>query len=177
MEIAYRITDDPVSISVLGPGMVLAAAVCAGMIGVWRLVRWSRHRIARPGHAKGVLVGVVILLAASASMGTVSSLMLAAQLRLRRHLVGEYLSGHARVTEGVVQVLRKQPRGGHAPGDLIDIGGRQLEVNYYGMSVGYRRTVEHGGVLQQDQHARILDVDGTIVEIALPANEMAPAHR
>jgi hypothetical protein len=39
-------------------------------------------------------------------------------------LENKYASKDYSVTEGIVRVLRTQPEGGHAPGDLIEVGGK-----------------------------------------------------
>lgn len=72
--------------------------------------------------------------------------------------------------EGPVQVLRTQPENGHAPGDLVEIDGVRLVVDYYEAEPGYRKTVSHGGALQEGRLARV-EVCGTRivrVELAQP---------
>ena len=40
-----------------------------------------------------------------------------------------YIAHEYNIVEGVVSVLRIQPKEGHAPGDLIKIGDREFEIN------------------------------------------------
>lgn len=78
---------------------------------------------------------------------------------------GAYAAGAAEVIEGTVRVLRQQPAYGHAPGDLIEVGGRRLEVNYFTTAPGYRTTIAHGGVLTEGAVARLGLCGETIVRV------------
>ena len=70
-------------------------------------------------------------------------------------LLSAYRDGTAQVIEGTVHVLREQPEGGHAEGDLIEIDGTQLVVDRYVMSSAYRHTIAYGGVLREGTRARV----------------------
>ena len=70
--------------------------------------------------------------------------------------------GTCQVVEGTVEVLHEQPYSGHASGDRIRIGGREFEVNHYLSTLGYNRTIAHGGVLKNGVRAR-LHVDGPMI--------------
>ena len=82
-----------------------------------------------------------------------------------------YATQQYQVVEGPVQVLRLQPKGGHAPGDLIEISNKQFEIDYYLDTVGYKQTIANGGALTEGTYARVYFVDDTIirVEVKLPA--------
>jgi hypothetical protein len=69
------------------------------------------------------------------------------------------------VAEGCVQVLHEQPSGGHARGDLIEVGGTEFEIDFYKIGPGYGRTISHGGLLRAGTAVRILHHDGIIVQI------------
>jgi len=87
-----------------------------------------------------------------------------------------YSRGDVAVYEGQVKLLREQPVGGHAPGDLVDVAGRELEVNYFmANEPGYRLTVAHGGVLQDGARVRVAVYEGRILEVDLRESSAAPA--
>jgi hypothetical protein len=69
--------------------------------------------------------------------------------------VRSYRDGTAKVTEGKVKVTREQPAGGHAKGDLVDINGVKLVVDYYQFTPVYKMTIAHGGVLRDGVEARV----------------------
>ena len=71
------------------------------------------------------------------------------------------------VVEGKVTVLREQPWGGHAPGDLVRIDGKEFEVNYYLSTLAYHRTIAHGGVLTEGAQVRVCHLDGDILRIEI----------
>jgi hypothetical protein len=87
-----------------------------------------------------------------------------------------YATQQYQVVEGPVHVLRLQPKGGHARGDLIEIGNKQFEIDYYLDTVGYRQTIANGGVLTEGTYARVYFVDDTIirVEVKHPAESSNP---
>ena len=87
-----------------------------------------------------------------------------------------YTTKQYQVIEGPVHVLRLQPKGGHARGDLIEIGTKQFEIDYYLDTVGYRQTVANGGVLTEGTYARVYFVNDTIirVEVKPPAPSSNP---
>jgi hypothetical protein len=71
------------------------------------------------------------------------------------HLLNDYQSGQYQVAEGVVHVTHEQPFDGHSAGDKITVGGHEFEVNYFGASLGYNRTISHGGVLREGVVVRL----------------------
>ena len=86
-------------------------------------------------------------------------------------LVRAYRDGQAQVAEGAVRVLREQPEGGHAKGDLVEIDGTELVVNYFRVTPSYKQTIAHGGVLREGVHARVWHFDGKILRIDLRDEE------
>ncbi len=66
-----------------------------------------------------------------------------------------YERGDYEVVEGIVKVHRVQPKSGNVPGDLVSVGGKQFEINYYLKTQAYHQTIEHGGVLQNGIYARV----------------------
>ena len=73
----------------------------------------------------------------------------------RDYLLNVYQSGQYQVAEGVVHVTHEQPFDGHSAGDKITVGGHEFEIDYFGPSLGYDRTISHGGVLREGAVARL----------------------
>ncbi|MFP3350020.1 MULTISPECIES: hypothetical protein [unclassified Pseudoalteromonas] len=83
--------------------------------------------------------------------GTVSITAPLILLYLIINHVSTYMSFQSKefeVIKGKVSVLRTQPKEGHAPGDLIKIADREIEIDYYVNSPCYHQTISNGGVLQ-----------------------------
>jgi hypothetical protein len=77
-----------------------------------------------------------------------------------------YETGDFEVIEGPVRVLRIQPASGHAPGDLIDIAGRTIEINFFAeIGPGYRQTIARGGVLQDGRRVRLFVHEGKVLRV------------
>jgi len=91
----------------------------------------------------------------------------AALVMLRGHIEAllAYKTGHVEIVEGLVHVLREQPANGHAPGDLVEISGRQVEVDYFVSNSGYSTTISHGGVLRDGVVARCSIRKGLILRL------------
>ncbi len=77
-------------------------------------------------------------------------------------LYADYRNHQYETVEGTVELLREQPKNGHAPGDLIRIGGKEFEIDYFRMTPGYRRTISRGGALRNGVYARLSYKDGHI---------------
>ncbi len=71
------------------------------------------------------------------------------------NLEAEYYSGQSGVVEGVVHVIHAQDPRGHDQGDIIEVGGITLEINYFSSGFGYHTTISHHGVLTEGTYARI----------------------
>jgi hypothetical protein len=80
-------------------------------------------------------------------------------------LVRAYRDGQYQVVEGQVQVLHEQPVTGHTKGDLINVNGKQFEMNYFYLTPAYRDTLAHGGVLASGVYARIYYHNGEILRV------------
>jgi hypothetical protein len=78
-------------------------------------------------------------------------------------LVRAYRDGAAQVVEGTVQVISRQPEGGHARGDLIRIGEVRFGVDYFSLTPAYSQTIAHGGALRDGVQARVWHCDGLIL--------------
>ena len=76
-----------------------------------------------------------------------------------------YLKKQYEIIEGNVNVLRTQPKGGHAPGDLIEIDGKQFEINYYIRTDAYKNTIANGGCLTENTYARVYHYKGQILRV------------
>lgn len=80
-------------------------------------------------------------------------------------LVIAYKDGTAQVVEGTTHVLREQPESGHAMGDLIEINGIRLVINYFDVTPTYKQTIAHGGALREGIVARVWYYDGRILRL------------
>lgn len=76
--------------------------------------------------------------------------------------------GGCDVVEGTVEVLHRQPESGHAKGDLVLIQGHKFEVDYFGTTPAYNRTIAHGGVLWNGNRVRLHYLDGHILKVEVP---------
>ncbi len=83
---------------------------------------------------------------------------------------------HCSVVQGAVTVLHQQPYSGHSSGDLIEVGGKRFDVNYFRYGVGYKQTISHGGCLTNGVLARLHFLGDTIlrVEIQQPDTALGP---
>ena len=76
-----------------------------------------------------------------------------------------YDANHYETVEGIVKVLREQPRSGASVGDLIEIGGVRFEINFYDETPGYRLTIANGGALKDGVRARLRYIGQFIVKV------------
>jgi hypothetical protein len=115
--------------------------------------RVSLHRD-RPG---AVLWGVVALLLGGAGLVAVSN----------GHVGAYWALSHQNfdTIEGTVHVASRQPASGHAPGDMIDVSGRTLEVNYFNAEPGYHTTLAYGGALEEGARVRLAVSNGRILRL------------
>ena len=90
-------------------------------------------------------------------------------------LAGAYKSGRCRVTEGHVQVVHEQSKHGHEEGDIIRVAGEVFEIDYFGGSGGYKRTIAYGGPLRDGAYVRIHHYEGRILR--LDVRKTGPEHR
>ena len=77
------------------------------------------------------------------------------------------IDGRCQTVEGPVGVTGMQPFHGHTSGDRIAIGGQKFEVNYFLVTVGYKETIAHGGVLHGGTYARVRHCDGVILKVEI----------
>ena len=82
--------------------------------------------------------------------------------------VRAYADGDAQIAEGIVHVLHKQPAGGHAAGDLVEINGVKLRVEYFRFTSAYKRTIAHGGALSEGARVRVWHYDGRVLRVDAP---------
>lgn len=76
-----------------------------------------------------------------------------------------YKSQAWKIAEGNVHLVRSQPRGGHAAGDLVIVNGVEFVIDYFNSSWGYHNTVAYGGILKDGTYARIYYEGKTILRI------------
>ena len=80
-------------------------------------------------------------------------------------LLTAYQMKDYQVAEGPVQVLRTQPESGHAPGDLVSIGGARFEIDFFVSTHAYHKTIAHGGYLREGVYAKVFHRNGNILRI------------
>ena len=80
-------------------------------------------------------------------------------------LVNAYQQKQYEIVEGPVQVLHQQPKTGHSKGDIVEVKGKQFEVNYFLATPAYHKALAHGGALGVGTYARIYYYDGEILRI------------
>ena len=83
----------------------------------------------------------------------------------KNELQALYDAEHYETIEGVVKVLREQPREGDHLGELIEIGGVQFVINFYRETHGYSQTIANGGVLKEGVRARLRYRDQLILKV------------
>lgn len=76
-----------------------------------------------------------------------------------------YNNEQYQIAEGIVHVVHMQPESGHDEGDIIEINGTQLEVNFFDSTFGYKNTIAHGGVLKEGIYARLYYHRGYILRV------------
>jgi len=81
--------------------------------------------------------------------------------------VTAYKTKDYQVAGGPVRVLRTQPESGHAPGDLVSIGGARFEINFFVSTHAYHKTIAHGGYLREGVYAKVFYRNGDILRIDL----------
>ena len=64
-----------------------------------------------------------------------------------------------------MHVIRKQPKGGHAPGDLIKINGVDFVINKFSSDRYYTQTIAYGGALQEGVIAKVFYVRDKIMRV------------
>ena len=82
-----------------------------------------------------------------------------------KDLTEAYNNQQYQIAEGTVHVLRSQPKGGHAPGDLIRLGKTVFEIDYYTLTVGYKDTISHSGALTEGTYAKVFYKGKTILRV------------
>jgi hypothetical protein len=147
---------------VLGIALVfLAIGTAALVIAItWiRSLRNAKRWNSKEGFKPGFLLvwSIIWLLAAVPGFGI--------NIWRSYPLVCAYKDGTAQVVEGSVHVIRKQPEGGHASGDLIEINGVRFDVNFFSLTPAYKQTIAHGGSLREGVQARVWHYDGWILRV------------
>jgi hypothetical protein len=82
-------------------------------------------------------------------------------------LLDAYRNKRYEVVEGPVRVLHRQPSTGHSKGDIIEVKGKQFEVNYFYATPAYNKTLAHGGVLGDGVYTRIYHFNGEILRVEI----------
>jgi hypothetical protein len=70
--------------------------------------------------------------------------------------------------EGNVHLLHQQPASGHTKGDILEVGGVRLVVDYFHTTPAYTQTVAYGGVLSEGAHVRLWYSDEDILRVDVP---------
>ena len=164
----HRIVDMPQAyrtefeVSYLSNGTLFSSLSLVAIGVVAAIVGFKLWRERARGPAVFIYLFSCVWLVASVSFVYVN-------LRDGRAYKAAMLEGRSEVVEGVVEVLYRQPEGGHAPGDRIRVGGREFQYSYFTSTLAYNRTIAHGGVLVQGARVRVHDLDGAILKV-----EVAP---
>ncbi len=159
-ETVYEIGGIPEGVGHGGLFLCLGIGVLA--LG-WRLIKTSPET---PFKNWGtVLWGVLAMLGGGVG--------LVVTLRAQHVAWSAYSRGEVEIVEGKVSVLREQPEEGHAAGDLIEVGGHELEVNYFEAGPGYHLTIAHDGVLRDGTTVRLLVHHGHILKLDVKLLEAA----
>lgn len=111
----------------------------------------------------GVVVGGIIFI--------LSFIFFIGSITESNRLVSVYKSGKCQVTEGIVNVLHRQPLEGHTKGDIIRINAQEFEINAFIHTQGYSQTISHGGVLKEGVYARVYHHNGNILRIDVRGDE------
>jgi hypothetical protein len=133
-------------------------ALCGAIVWIRRLnlPKWWNRKEA--GGASFLLVWSILWLV-PASAGFSLKLWQAFEL------VRAYKGGTAQMAEGTARVRRLQPRGGHAAGDLIEISGAQVVVDFFQTTPAYKQTIARGGALQEGTQARVWHYEGKVLRL------------
>ncbi|HQX17039.1 MAG TPA: hypothetical protein PLA27_11500 [Anaerolineales bacterium] len=70
-------------------------------------------------------------------------------------LTSAYRNREYKIVEGYVEVLHKEPEGGHDTGDVIRINGVEFELSCFHNTFGYNKTIVFGGVLNEGVFATV----------------------
>lgn len=70
-------------------------------------------------------------------------------------LTSIYKNREYKIAEGYVEVIHKEPEGGHDTGDIIRINGDEFELSCFHNTFGYNRTIVFGGVLTEGAFATV----------------------
>jgi hypothetical protein len=70
-------------------------------------------------------------------------------------LTSIYKNQEYKIAEGYIEVLHKEPEGGHDTGDIIRIDGVEFELSCFHNTFGYNRTIVFGGVLTEGAFATV----------------------
>ena len=77
------------------------------------------------------------------------------QVNAYSKLTYAYNNHQCAVVEGKVQVIHEQSVHGHEQGDIIQVGDKEFEFNYFTDSVGFHQTISHNGVLRDGAYVRL----------------------
>jgi hypothetical protein len=100
-----------------------------------------------PGSKMFLPIGIIMIIS-SGVIFTYSHFRLADTAKLLK-------SDNIEIVEGIVEVEFEQPESGHTGGDIIHIGNKTFEIQYYSSSFYYHQSIAHGGFLKQGESVRI----------------------
>jgi hypothetical protein len=154
-----------------GAAFYVLLPVLVGSFGVVSLL-WGRQR-------QGIIKGVVMWIGSVSLVWSVlwfSFIKFGVQpiQQLRLSLVNAYHAGESEVVEGYVEVLRRQPEGGHAPAELVRVGSHSFKIDYFSSTPAYHRTIAYGGVLRDGVYVRIYHIGGKIVRVDMSPDRSSP---
>jgi hypothetical protein len=100
-----------------------------------------------------ISIFITLFIGTSIFISHVSSIMTEEQRY--QSLLNIYNNRQYKVVEGPVHVIHEQPASGHDDGDIVEVGGTRLEVDYFSGGPGYTDTIAYNGVLREGTYARI----------------------
>jgi membrane-bound ClpP family serine protease len=148
-------------------GIMSIAGIILLIIGIIGMVIQKRSHGNWPKMTGPPIIGVVV----GGIIFIVGLLSFLGSITESNRLVSVYKSGKCRVTEGIVQVLHRQPSEGHTRGDIIRIDGQELEIDAFIRTQAYSQTISHGGVLKEGVYARVYHHNGDILRIEIRVSE------
>jgi hypothetical protein len=89
-------------------------------------------------------------------------------------LLDVYRNKRFEIVEGIVKVRHEQPASGHDKGDIIAIGDKEFEINFFMTSPSYTATISHGGALREGVYARLSCYEGKILKVEVQEKPIRP---
>jgi hypothetical protein len=149
----YEITPNSISGLIFHYGVNIVILLIG--IGLLKLRRSNKGLPITKRYAPVIVIGIALLFF---FLGHIDNLG-------KEQMLKAYRNNKCQITEGLVHVRYEQLETGHTPGDKIEIGGHEFDIDYYLVTPGYKQTIAHGGVLREGVYARLHHYDGVILKV------------